>query len=50
MKEVLIMKMLLNASSVSVRLVHNMPMLELVLLINASAPIFATRPASSACR
>ena len=40
MKELLMMKKLLNASPVSVWLAHDLPVLQLVLLINASAPIF----------
>jgi hypothetical protein len=42
------MKKLLNSSSVSVRLAHDLSMLQMVLPINVSAPIFRRRSASSA--
>jgi hypothetical protein len=50
MKEVLIKKKLLNTSSVSVQVAQNLPVMQLVLLINVSAPIFHSRPASSVRR
>jgi hypothetical protein len=40
MKELLMMKKPLNASSLSARLAHDLPVLQLVLLTNASASLF----------